>query len=615
MVIVIRSLKHFKLAFGETLREASCSRRLLLAPLVLTAVCVGAKAQRTRRPATAVTTTTPSSPQIQPARAKAASAAVEAREAAPPVVAVVHRVSGWKLRAMVTPPDAPIAATFDENFVRTNIVAGYVLPDGRSVVARLPQVEADVLNFATQFPEFKPRTSGGDSTLTFVRADGSQFDAKFVGSDGSTGLTLLESSQSLLPASKENAQTLSAGLRICVWAPLPAEAPAPARATTPRPNESMVVGDEGTLYMNLREFDGILREGKRAPSGKPMMFRVEAENVSPEWSGGVALTEAGALVGIVEQTEQGVTRLLSADSVRGAAARVKARRASVPQPWLGARGDAVAAMPPEFFVQRGWSREQASTLVRRQHGVLLTSVAPGTPAAQAGLRSGDVISRVGDADVRDVEDMTWKLKELGSNAPAQFTVLRAGNMLNLRVMLSEAQNPAAETAQAEVYAAQSELGRAQADARRMSADVLRLQNELERLQINVLATRQTNGVLSTTDASVAAQMAALREKLRVTEERFRQTTFNVAKSEKMLTEAQARLRAASMSLPSFAVKPLLPFGVETAAFVMTRVTDGVTATRKGLMVVAVHPDSVAARADMRVGDLIETVNDRPSLDV
>jgi C-terminal processing protease CtpA/Prc len=33
------------------------------------------------------------------------------------------------------------------------------------------------------------------------------------------------------------------------------------------------------------------------------------------------------------------------------------------------------------------------------------------------------------------------------------------------------------------------------------------------------------------------------------------------------------------------------------------------------MVVAVHPDSVAARADIRVGDLIETVNDRPSLDV
>jgi S1-C subfamily serine protease len=590
---------------------------------LLVAICVGTFAQRVARPATAATTAAPviaptarATTQIQPASAKAASAASQASEAAPPVVAVMHRVSGWKLRAMVTPPDAPIAATFDENFVRTNIVAGYILPDGRSVVARLPDAEANVLNFATMFPEFKPPATGGDSTLQLVRADGTQFDARFIGLDGSTGLTLIESSQQLLPPSKESAQALSAGLRVCVWAPLPAEAPAPARATTPLPprDESMVVGDEGTLYMNLGEFDGVLRALKRSPAGRAMGFRVEAQNVSPEWSGGVALSEAGALIGIVEQTEQGETRLLSAETVRGAAARVKARRASVPQPWLGARGDAVAAMPPGFFVQRGWTREQASTLVRRQHGVLLTSVAPGTPAAQAGLRPGDVVARVGDADVRDVEDMTWKLKELGGNSPALFTVLRGGNMLNLRVMLSEAQNPAAETAQAEVYAAESELERVRLDSERARADLLKVQTELERLRAGDPAT-QANRVPGTSAASVEAQMAALRERLRATEERYRQTNFNAIRMQRMLTEAQMRLRAASVALPSFAVKPLLSFGVETAAFVSTRVTDGVSETHKGLMIVAVHPTSVAARADIRVGDLIETVDDQPSLDV
>jgi S1-C subfamily serine protease len=586
----------------------------LIAPLCLIAFGVDASAQRTVRPATAARVTVPAATQPRrPENALAAAAASQATAAAPPVVAVMHRVSGWKLRAMVTPPDAPIATTFDENFVRTNIVAGYILPDGRTVVARLPDAEANVLNFAAQFPDFKPPVTGGDSTLQLVRADGTHFDARFVGLDGSTGLTLIESSQPLLPPAPENAQLLSAGLRVCVWAPLPAEAPTPARATT-LPPPGVKVGDEGTLYMNLGEFDGVLRAVRRSPAGRTVGFRVEARNVSPEWSGGVALSEAGALVGIVEQNEQGETRLLSAETVRGAAARVKARRASVPQPWLGARGDAVASLPPAFFVERGWTREQASTLVRRQHGVLLTSVAPGTPAALGGLRPGDVVARVGDADVRDVEDMTWKLKELGGNAPAQFTVLRQGNLMNLRVMLSEAQNPAAETAQAEVYAAQTELARVQTDAERARADMIKFQTELERLRAADPLATQTNRRPGASPAGIEAQ-AALREKLRAAEERYRQTNFSAARKQLTLAEAQARLRAASATLPTFAVRPLLNFGVETAAFVSTRVTDGVSETHKGLMIVAVHPESVAGRADFRVGDLIETVDDQPSLDV
>jgi C-terminal processing protease CtpA/Prc len=305
---------------------------------------------------------------------------------------------------------------------------------------------------------------------------------------------------------------------------------------------------------------------------------------------------------------------LPAETVRGAAARVKARRASVPQPWLGARGDAVASLPPAFFVERGWTREQASTLVRRQHGVLLTSVAPGTPAALAGLRPGDVVARVGDADVRDVEDMTWKLKELGGNVPAQFTVLRQGNMMNMRVMLSEAQNPAAETAQAEVYAAQTELARVQTDAERARADMIKLQTELERLRETDPATPQANR-LPGTSTGVAERQVALREKLRAAEERYKQTNFHAVRKQMMLAEAQARLKAASATLPTFAVRPLLTFGIETAAFVSTRVINDVTETHKGLMIVAVHPESVAGRADLRVGDLIETVDDQPSLDI
>jgi S1-C subfamily serine protease len=642
---VFHSLKNLGTILSRAPRDAAHSRvRLALALLSVVAACGVAQSQPSARPATAASTTVAPQTQAQPARAQAAttvtparaqqtaSTAATARAEAPPVVAVIHRLSGWKLRAVVAPPDAPIATTFDDKFVRTNIVAGYVLPDGRSVVARLPQAEADVLNFTAQFPELKPSNSPGDSDLKLVRADGAEFDAKFIGLDGNTGLSLFETSQPVLPPAKEMAQALVVGQRVCIWAPLPADAPSGDVGTTAPPSLSrevstttptpppaetagnMLVGDAGVLYMNLGEIEGTLKAVRRSPSGRAIAFRIEAQNVSPEWAGGVALTEQNALIGIVEQSDKNETRLLSAEAVRAAASRVQARRASVPQPWLGARGDAVAMTPTDLFVERGWTREQASTLVRRQQGVVLTSVAPGTPAARAGLRPGDVIARVGAHDVRNVEDMTWMLKELGGNVPAYFTVLRAGAApLNLRVMLSEAQNPAAETAQAEVYAAHAELMRTQAEADRVQSDMTKLQREFERLRTSRPPSPPSRAAVEA--AQVAREREALREKLREAQERFKETELGVTRTKQQLEEAQVRLRAASAALPAFAVNPLLTLGVETCAFISTNLFNGMAQTRKGLIVVALHPETAAARSELRVGDIIETVNGQPSLGV
>ena len=571
-------------------------------------------ASTARTPITATTETTDRTPtiattapvsaaasQVRPARARAATVARQARPSSPPVVAVVHRMSGWKLRALVAPPDAPIAATFDDKFVSTNIVAGYVMPDGYSVIARLPQAEADVLSFAATFPDMKPPGAVNDSPLKLVRGDGAEFDAKFVGLDASTGLSLFESEKPLLTPTRQSAQPLSLGLRVCVWAPLRAVESTEAVVSNDQPHSDLTVGDSGVLYMNMSEVEGRLREVVRAPGGRAMSFRVEVEHVSPEWAGGVALTEGNSLIGIVEQGAGRGANLLPADSVRAAAARLKARRASVPQPWLGARGTAVAKTPPELFVERGWSREQGLTLMRRQQGVLLTAVAPGTPAARAGLRPGDVIARVGDHDVRGIEDMTWVLKEVGGNTPTQFTVLRAGAApLSLRVRLSESQNPALETSQAEVYATEAELARAQSTALDVRAKISEMEAELRRLE------RQNA-------AGAEEKRRVLGEKLREAGETIRGASQTVERLQQQLTEAQLRFRAATAAHPTYGIKPLLPFGVESAAFISTRIIDGVTETRKGLLVVAVHPDSVMERAGVRVGDLIETVNGEPSL--
>jgi S1-C subfamily serine protease len=113
--------------------------------------------------------------------------------------------------------------------------------------------------------------------------------------------------------------------------------------------------------------------------------------------------------------------------------------------------------------------------------------------------------------------------------------------------------------------------------------------------------------------AVDEERRILLAKLHEAEATIRGAGQTVEKLQRQLTEAQLRFRAATAAHPTYGIKPLLPFGVESAAFISTRTTGGVTETRRGLLVVAVHPDSVMGRAGVRVGDLIETVNGEPSL--
>ena len=381
---------------------------------------------------------------------------------APPrrVAAVIHRLGGWKLLARLAASRASrVVAVEDlppDPGAHANVVAGYVCADGRTVVTHLPQAEVEVASFSlpSQFFGANPPPARGASEFLVVRDDGAEFKAEFVGFDASTGLSILQVPSPLLapaPAGAPPPPPLNEGQRLRLYAPEPLPRPA-ARTSTPAPPSQTLAGQSGVVYTSMGAVEGLLAEVRRAPTGQAIAATVRAEHLSPERAGAVAFDDSGALLGIVTGAPEGQpARLIPAEAVAGAARRVLARRASAPRPWLGARGDALAAATLEKLLDRGWRQEEAAALLRQRAGVLLTAVAPGTPADKAGLKPGDVVWRVSDQAVSGVEDFAFFLDEAGVGSTLNFTVLRArrNDPLKLAVTLSGAYNPADATRAAE----------------------------------------------------------------------------------------------------------------------------------------------------------------------
>ena len=96
----------------------------------------------------------------------------------------------------------------------------------------------------------------------------------------------------------------------------------------------------------------------------------------------------------------------------------------------------------EGVVKRGWigvepadlSPELGETFgVRAKSGVLITGVLQNGPAAQAGIRPGDVIVKVGGKAVTNVSELLTTVAQLKPGEPAKFRVQRRDDGMELNV--------------------------------------------------------------------------------------------------------------------------------------------------------------------------------------
>ena len=93
-------------------------------------------------------------------------------------------------------------------------------------------------------------------------------------------------------------------------------------------------------------------------------------------------------------------------------------------------------------VRRGWIGVEPADLspelmetfgVKAERGVLITGVLQNGPAAQAGIRPGDVIVEVGDKQIANVSELLTQVAALKPGEAAKFRVLRRGDHVELAV--------------------------------------------------------------------------------------------------------------------------------------------------------------------------------------
>lgn len=144
------------------------------------------------------------------------------------------------------------------------------------------------------------------------------------------------------------------------------------------------------------------------------------------FSGGPIVNAAGEVLGIgTSGPRRSVLTIPAVTLERVVDALIQ--RGRVPQPWIG------IAMQPVAFPEGSWK----PLGIEHDRGLLVVTVAPGSPAEKAGIVLGDVIVTIDGRAVRSVRSLQTALdnEKIGKAIPVQL--VRGGKLMEIQVTVGE----------------------------------------------------------------------------------------------------------------------------------------------------------------------------------
>jgi serine protease Do len=250
--------------------------------------------------------------------------------------------------------------------------------------------------------------SGADE-ITVTLWNGDSYPAKVLGLDDKVDLAVL----SISPQKPLDAAVLgdSDAVKVGQWAvaigtPLGFDHSVTVGVISAKGRTKVFTGDDASRYQNFLQTDASINQGN---------------------SGGPLCNVEGEVIGInsaIATPNQGSVGL-------GFAIPINMVKRSIPD--LVRRGRVV---PPQFgFFTQDVTPQLAQALhLSASRGVLVSDVAAGGAAAEAGLARGDVIVAIGDTSVASAAELKSSLYEHEPGEPVPFRVLRKGQPLQLTLV-------------------------------------------------------------------------------------------------------------------------------------------------------------------------------------
>jgi S1-C subfamily serine protease len=153
--------------------------------------------------------------------------------------------------------------------------------------------------------------------------------------------------------------------------------------------------------------------------------------INPGNSGGPLLNDRGEVIGIntaIRADAQGLGFAIPIETAQRVFEQLFAK-GRVEHPYLGVQ---MVNLTPE--VRERFNRDSGSTVkIDQDQGVLIARVAEGSPAAQSGVRSGDIIQKVGGTPVKTAADVQAQVEASKIGVPLAIEVKRNGQVQTVEV--------------------------------------------------------------------------------------------------------------------------------------------------------------------------------------
>ncbi|MGD1859667.1 MAG: HhoA/HhoB/HtrA family serine endopeptidase [Leptolyngbyaceae cyanobacterium] len=213
-------------------------------------------------------------------------------------------------------------------------------------------------------------------------------------------------------------------------------------------SDSVQVGDWAIAVGNPLGLDntvtlGIVSTLKRSSASvgipdKRLDFIQTDAAINPGNSGGPLLNQSGEVIGIntaIRADAMGIGFAIPINKAKEIKDQL-VRGESIPHPYLGVQ---IATLTPDI-ARRNNDDPNAGLLLPEVSGVLIVRVIPNTPAADAGLRRGDVVLSIDGEAIASADVLQRRVENSEIGQTLRLKVERGGEMQQLEVVTAELEN-------------------------------------------------------------------------------------------------------------------------------------------------------------------------------